>query len=140
MKIKIYDYATKSICEVTQEQYDFINLLVKVKGRIDLARVRTETDLKVIDSWQSDENYWRIFNGYLGVLIRSQGLSPEFVKKYLLTILEGQEQPTKEQIQAVNSSLKILGISDLSRKTKIEFTPENTKIEFNDGLSETNGS
>lgn len=136
--IRIYDYNTSETPEITEAQYDFIQMVIKHCGRIDMVLKEYPVPQDDLDKWHT-EPFWAILEGYLRVLIKSKGLSVDYVKEFLLDTIAGRKNPNKQQMAAVNASLKALGCGVSVRNGfngSVTVTPENTRIEFNDGLNE----
>jgi len=93
-----------------------------------------------IKQWQADPVFWPILEGHMQILHESRGLTPEYVKSCLIKTIRGNAVPTKEQSQAINSSIKALGMGIQNRPGfggKATVTPESVQIIFSDGLEET---
>jgi len=136
--IKIYDYNTGETPEITEAQYDFLQIVIKHCGRMDTVLKEYPVPQEALDKWHT-EPFWTILEGYLRVLIKAKGLSVDYVKEFLLDTIAGRKQPSKQQLAAVNASLKALGCGVSVRNGfngSVTVTPENTKIEFNDGMNE----
>jgi hypothetical protein len=136
--MKIYDYNRGDIVEISNAQYDFMQSVIKHSGRLDAAIADYPVSAEQIDLWRKDPEFWPVLEGYLSILIRSHGLSPEYIKDYLLSTLYGTKKPTKEQLTAIAQSIRALGMGLQSRTVKANITPSNTTIEFVDGLDEQN--
>jgi len=134
--MKIYDYVTATVIEISDAQYEFMQNLMKHSGKESEAREESKVSAEVFESWKNDPVFWPIVQGYVKVLIQSRGLTPEYLKSYLLSTIAGNEKPTNEQLKAIGHSVRALGMG-LQNRTfsgKATITPDNTTIEFNDGL------
>jgi len=139
--IKVYDYTSGDTPEITEAQYDFLQMVIKNCGRIDMVLKEYPIEKKELDKWRKT-TFWPILDGYLRVLIKAKGLSVDYVKEFLLDTIAGRKEPTKEQLAAVNASLKALGCGVSVRNGfngSVTVTPENTKVVFNDGLDNPDG-
>lgn len=137
--MKVYDYVSADVVEVTEAQYCFIEAIVKHAGNEKAAAEEAKVSQEVIDGWKKDPVFWPTVRGHVQVLVQSRGLTPEYVKAYLLGTIVGKEKPTPEQIKAIGHSVRALGMglaprAGLAGKMKMTATPEGTTIEFNDGL------
>ena len=138
--IKNYDYTDGTVKEITEAQYDFLQLVIKHSGRIDSVLKEYPVPQEELDKWGNDPVFWPMLNGYLSVIVKARGLSVDKVKEFLLDTIVGQKEPTKQQMAAVNAALKALGVGANTRQGfngKVTISPENTQIVFNDGLGET---
>lgn len=135
--MKIYDYTSAAVIEVSDAQYDFMQAVIKASGRIEDARKEYPITDEQLANWKQDPVFWPILEGHLTVLYRSRGLTADYIKDYLLSTLEGKKTPSKEQMMAINQSVKALGMGMQPRagfSGKVTLAPDTTKIEFNDGL------
>lgn len=133
----VYDYVTTDVVEVTDSQYDFLQALIKSHGAMDAALKEVPVTAEQMDAWKGDPVFWPVVQGHLQVLHRSRGLTPEYLKSYLLGTLDGTKRPTGEQLKAIGHSLRALGMGLAPRQGfggKATITGETTIIEFNDGL------
>lgn len=133
----VYDYVTANVVEVADVQYDFLQSIIKAHGVMDVALKETPVSAEQLKSWKEDPIFWPIVQGHLQVLHRGRGLTPEYLKSYLLGTLDGTKRPTGEQLKAIGHSLRALGMGLAPRQGfggKATITGETTIIEFNDGL------
>lgn len=134
--MKIYDYNIGDIVEISDAQYDFMQAVIKHSGRIDSAIKDYPVSDEVIDTWRKDKVFWPVLEGHISILIRAMGLSPDYIKDYLLSTLHGSKEPTDVQLRAIGHSIRALGMG-MNRQGfqgSVTVTPQNTKITFNDGL------
>ena len=137
--ISIYDYTDSQVKEITEAQYDFIQMLIKHSGRMDSLLKEYPVPQEELDKWRADPVFWPILNGYIMVIVKSRGLSIDKVKEFLLDVIVGFKEPSKMQMMAVNAALKALGAGVIVRpgfSGKVTVTPENTEVVFNDGLEQ----
>lgn len=130
--IKIYDYNTGETPEITEAQYDFLQIVIKHCGRMDTVLKEYPVPQEDLDKWHT-EPFWAILEGYLRVLIKAKGLSVDYVKEFLLDTIAGRKQPSKQQLAAVNASLKALGCGVSIRpgfNGKATLTPDSVQFEF----------
>ena len=131
--IKNYDYTDGTVKEITEAQYDFLQMVIKHSGRIDSVLKEYPVPTEDMDKWRADPIFWPMLEGYLTVLVKSRGLSVDKVKEFLLDTIVGQKQPTKEQLAAANAALKALGVGVNNRngfKGEVTVTPSNTTFVF----------
>lgn len=134
--MKIYDYNLGEVVEISEEQYNFMEAVIKHSGRIADALKDYPVSDELIDQWRKDKLFWPVLEGHITILIRSHGLSPEYIKDYLLSTLHGSKVPTETQMKAIGHSIRALGmgLSKQGFQGSVTVTPQNTKIVFNDGL------
>lgn len=134
--MKIYDYSTGNVVEVTDGQFDFMQAVIRHSGRMDLVVKDFPISDEQVKAWQADPVFWPILEGHLQILHEARGLTPEYVKSCLLKTIRGSDVPTREQAQAINTSVKALGMG-LQQRTgfngKAVFSPENVTLEFTQG-------
>jgi hypothetical protein len=139
--MKIYDYAISGLVEVTDGQYEFMQAVIKYSGRMEEVYTNyTAASRELVAQWLTDPMFKQLMDGYITVLCRSRGLTPEYLKSELIQTIAGQKAPTKAQMSAINASIKALGMG-MARtgfSGKVDITPESTQIVFNDGLDEEN--
>lgn len=137
--MKIYNYQSGGVVEISDAQYDFMQAFIKHSGRMEFIIKDFPISQEQLEAWHNDPVFWPILESHMTILIESRGLTPEYVKAYLLKTITGQTQPTREQAMAINTSVKALGMG-LQQRTGINgkaiVTPENVTIEFNDGLGD----
>lgn len=138
--MKVYDYISASVVEVTEAQYNFIYALIKHQGDEAKAAEEGKVSQDQINEWKKDPVFWPTVKGHVQVQIQARGLSTDYIKSYLLSTIVGQEKPTREQMQAVNTSVRALGMGMQQRgiQGKMTATPEGTTLEFNDGIISEN--
>lgn len=134
--MKIYDYNIGDVVEISDAQYDFMQAVIKHSGRIAEAIKDYPVSNEQIDNWRKDKVFWPVLEGHISILIRAQGLSPDYIKDYLLSTLHGSKVPTDAQLKAIGHSIRALGMGMNNRgfNGSVTVTPQNTKITFNDGL------
>lgn len=134
--MKIYDYNIGDVVEISDSQYDFMQAVIKHSGRIDSAIKDYPVSDEVIDTWRKDKVFWPVLEGHIAILIRAQGLSPDYIKDYLLSTLHGSKEPTDAQLKAIGHSIRALGMGMTRQgfQGSVTVSPANTKITFNDGL------
>ena len=137
--MKIYDYNDGKVKDITDQQYDFIQEVIKHCGRMDAVLKDYPVPPEELAKWKDDPTFWPILEGHLTILVRSKGLSLEYAKEFLLDTLSGAKERTSEQMKAINATIKVLGAGVATRpgfSGKVTLSPDNTKIEFSDGLSD----
>lgn len=135
--MKIYDYNIGDLVEITDTQFDFMQAVIKHGGRIELALKDYPVSDEQITAWRADSVFWPVLEGHVTILIRARGLSSDYIKDLLLSTLAGKTVPTKEQMQAINTSVRALGMGQQPRPGfggQVTVNPGNTTITFNDGL------
>lgn len=131
--MKNYDYTDGKVKDITEAQYDFLQIVIKHSGRLDSVLKEYPVPMDELDKWKADPVFWPMLEGYLVVLVKSRGLSIDKVKEFLLDAIAGQTQPTKEQMAAANAALKALGVGVNNRsgfKGELTMTPANTTFVF----------
>lgn len=123
--------------EVTEAQYNFIYAVIKHQGDEAKAAEEGKVSRDQINEWKKDPVFWPTVKGHVQVQIQARGLSTDYIKSYLLSTIVGQEKPTREQMQAVNTSVRALGMGMQQRTAfngKAAISPENITIEFSEGV------
>ena len=138
--MKVYDYISACVVEVSEVQYDFIQSLIKHGGKESLALEEIKVSREYLEAWKKDPVFWPVVQGHMQVSGQARGLTPEYVKSYLIGTIAGKEKPSREQMQAINTSVRALGMGLQHRafQGKVTATPEGTTLEFNDGLASEN--
>lgn len=134
--MKIFDYNTKSVKEITDAQYDFLQVVIKNGGNLTATINEYPVTPEELEKWKQDP-FWAILDGHILVLIKSRGLNADAVKEFYLDAMYGTTKPTKEQINAANGAARLLLAAYNPRNGfagKVTMTPENVVVEFNDGL------
>jgi hypothetical protein len=130
--MKIYDYNTGEVTDITDEQYDFLHAFIKNDCRQlpptqEVPGIPGET----LTRWQS-EPFWAILEGYVTVLKRSKGLTGDYLKDFLMQVLAGRKEPTDAQLKIIGHAVKVLGLGLQSRgfAGKVTLNPDSTQFEF----------
>ena len=132
--MRIYNYVDGEVVDITDQQYDFLHILVRHNGRMDSAIKECPIPDEQLKLWQEDKVFWPVLTGYIEVVSRARGLTADYVKDFLLGVLSGRREPTEAQLKIVNQAVRALGMGLQSRTaSKVEITPSNTTITFNDG-------
>lgn len=136
--MQIYDYTTSECVEVSDAQYDFMQAVIKCSGRMEDVRKEYPITNEQLEIWKADPIFWPVLLGHLTILNKSRGLTPEYIKSFLVDTLSGKKNPTKAQAMAINASVRALGmgLQPRSFNGKLSVTPGNTEIVFSDGLEE----
>lgn len=137
--MKIFDYHTKTVKEITDAQYDFLQLVIKNGGNLTATINEYPVTPEELGKWKKDP-FWAILDGHVLILIKSRGLNADAVKEFYLDAMYGTTQPTKSQTNAANGAARLLlaAYNPRNRFTgKATMTPENVVVEFSDGLNET---
>ena len=137
--MRIYDYNLGDVVQISDVQYDFMQAVIKHSGRISEAIKEYPVSEEQIELWKKDAVFWPVLEGHITILIRAQGLSPDYIKDYLLSTLHGSKEPTEAQLKAIGHSIRALGLGTGKQgfSGSVTVTPQNTKITFNDGLEST---
>ena len=129
----IYDYVSGEAVEISESQYDFMQAVIKSSGRMEEARKIYAITDEQLAAWKNDPVFWPVLEGHVAILLKARGLTPEYIKAYLIDTLYGKKDPTKSQMGAINASVRALGMG-LNPRTgingKVVVTPTNTQIEF----------
>ena len=131
--MKIYDYNDGKVKDITDQQYDFIQEVIKHCGRMDAVLKDYPVPPEELAKWKDDTTFWPILEGHLTILVRSKGLSLEYAKEFLLDTLSGAKERTSEQMKAINATIKVLGAGVATRpgfSGKVTLSPDNTQFEF----------
>jgi len=135
--MKVYDYVSSDVVEVSDAQYDFMQAVLKHGGRVEAALKECPVSDEQMATWRADRMFWPVLEGHVTILIRARGLSTDYIKDYLLSTLSGKKEPTDTQMKAINTSVRALGMG-LTPRTgfngAVTVSPTNTTITFNDGL------
>ena len=137
--MRIYDYISRGVIEVSDDQYDFMQALLKNNGRFEDAKKDFPVTNEKIEEWRKDSLFWPCLEGWLVVLWKSRGLTVEYVKSYILDTLEGKAKPDETQMKALTNSIRALGMG-LNPRTgingKVQIAPESVILEFSDGIDD----
>ena len=135
--MKIFDYKIGDLVEISDSQYSFLQSVIKHQGNMQVAIEEFKISREQLDIWDKDAVFKSALDSHLTVLFRSRGLTSEYIKSYLLGTITGNEKPTKEQMGAINASIRALGMG-LGRGVtgKVSVSPEAVKIEWNDGVDD----
>jgi len=130
--MKIYNYHSGEVEDITDEQYDFLHAFIKNDCHTErtLKEVPTITT-ETLTEWKSGP-FWPILEGYVTVLKRSKGLTGDYLKDFLMQVLAGKKEPTREQLSVIGHAVKVLGLGLQSRgfAGKVTLNPDSTQFEF----------
>lgn len=129
----VYDYKTGNCVEIQAAQYDFLQFVIKSCGKITNVYDGYTVPEEDLEAWRKDPVFWPIVQDYAAVIAKSKGLSGDYVKSFLLEVIRGDRNPSKEQQRAVDSAIKMINSGLTMRKGfKGEFTmsPNNTSFFF----------
>ena len=114
-----------------------MQFVIKHSGRFDLALKDYPVSDEQMIVWKEDKVFWPLLNAWITKLAESRGLTPEYVKSFLFSTLEGKIEPNDNQMKAINNTIRALGLGLAERKGfngAITISPSNTQIVFEDGL------
>ena len=133
--MRVWDYKVGDLVEISDSQYSFLQQVVKLQGDMAKAIEEFKISREQLDIWDKDTIFKSALDSHLTVLFRSRGLTTEYIKSYLMTTLVGKEKPTKEQMAAINASIRALGMGlGKSSQAKVSISPESINLEWNDGV------
>jgi hypothetical protein len=130
--MRIWDFVAGDLVEVSHQQYDFIQAIIKANGVMDKARELYPVTEEQFNIWKDDAIYNQVLKGWESVIYKSRGLCAEYIKAKLFEGIE-KDKLTKTQLNAINTAAKCLGLGATQRQFKAEIAPNDVKIVFNDG-------
>ena len=130
--MRIWDFVAGDLVEISDQQYDFIQSIIKANGVMAKARELYPVTEEQFTIWNNDAVYNQVLKGWETVIYKSRGLCAEYIKAKLFEGIE-KDKLTKTQLKAIDSAMKSLGMGAQQQRFKAQITPDNTIVEFSDG-------
>ena len=132
--MKYYDTGSRSVIDLTQEQYDFLSAVLEFDGDIIAARAKYVITDMLYQQFIVDEIYWAAVTAAVEMRVRAKRLNPDYLKDFMVASIDGTRLPSKQQMQAVNLSMRMIGLGQLNKSTRVEASPDSIKITFDEGM------
>jgi hypothetical protein len=127
----IYSLSLKHCLNISDIQFDFLESVATNKGDIEKALELQPVSQEIKDGWKKDEDFWSSVTAVSNQLAMARTLNLAYVKDQLLATIEGQKQPNKMQMAAINASIRLLQAGSAGiRSAKMEVTPDSFKVSF----------
>lgn len=125
------------IVELTSEQYEFIQVLAQCRGDLNKAFALMPCSMGVKQGWAKDRVFWPAVRALQAQIARAKHLTEDFVRDRMIAVANGEMPVSKQQMQAINMSARILGmgLAQNHQQGKVSIRPEEITVEFGDALA-----
>ena len=124
----------QGVIEVSEAQWEFLQQLAAHGYNVHLTRKDFAITDEQLAIWKADPLFWPGIRAAYCMHARAARLTPEYLKDYALSSLEGIKKPTKVQVAVLNASLRLLGIGNDGMRGKVVVEPNHIEVSFNDGV------
>jgi hypothetical protein len=92
----------------------------------------------VKQEWAKDKVFWPAVRALQAQIARARHLNEDFVKDRMVAVATGDMPVSKQQMQAINMSARILGMGLAQNQPhgKVTVQPDQITVEFGDSLPE----
>ena len=131
--MKFYDCGTRTVVDLTVDQWNFLNGMVELAGDLGAVRVKYPMSDMLLAQFQQDKTFWPMVETATTIAVRGRRLDPDYLKDYMLATLEGSQPRTKAQSQAINSTIRLLYGQQSTNSGKVVIQPNRIEVTFIDG-------
>lgn len=134
--MKLFHRERKIYIDVNKDQFEFIIDVLEMCGDIPAVKAKRNMTDALLKEYQSDQLFWSYVMDEVELAARASRLTPDYIKDFVRASMDPTSKVTGTQIQAAALAARICGMwnnNGVSR-TKVEITPQNMSITFEDGL------
>lgn len=123
------------IVDISSSQYEFIQLVAQCSGDLNEAFGLMPCSPGCKQEWAKDPIFWPAVRALQAQIARAKHLNEDFVKDKMVAAVNGEFPITKQQMQAINLSARVLGMGLAQNQTRsrVDIQPDRITVEFSDG-------